>query len=229
MLRYLTGEGGSAAFHKDREPCCTDRRLRLFAVACCYDVRDFCEELFPLVLAAEKFADGEIKESTLRKRWSTRGASYGHSRIYGDDYTGSAATAMAHCADPDLRAGFVAEQCATAFGLHAGGGQAGFRAAKDCAHLRQASLLRCIFGNPYQPPPPVRDFGGLMARDWLLWNSGTVPKVAQRIYADRSWDAMPVMADALEDAGCSDATILGHLRAPGPHARGCFALDLLLG
>jgi hypothetical protein len=40
---------------------------------------------------------------------------------------------------------------------------------------------------------------------------------------------MPVLADALEDAGCGDAELLGHLRGPGPHARGCFALDLLTG
>jgi hypothetical protein len=49
------------------------------------------------------------------------------------------------------------------------------------------------------------------------------------VYDGRAFDRLPVLADALDDAGCADAELLGHLRAPTPHARGCWALDLLLG
>jgi hypothetical protein len=64
---------------------------------------------------------------------------------------------------------------------------------------------------------------------WLAWNDGTVVRLAQAIYDGRAFDRLPVLADALEDAGCTDAGILGHLRGPGPHVRGCWAVDLLLG
>ena len=64
---------------------------------------------------------------------------------------------------------------------------------------------------------------------WLLWNDGTVRKIAQAIRsADRMAD-LPVLADALEDAGCDDADLLAHCRGPGPHVRGCWVVDLLLG
>lgn len=68
-----------------------------------------------------------------------------------------------------------------------------------------------------------------IAESWLSWNSGTIPKFAETIYADRAFDRLPVLADALEEAGCDDTGLLSHLRGPGPHARGCWVLDLLLG
>ncbi|MBY0522733.1 MAG: hypothetical protein K2R98_05020 [Gemmataceae bacterium] len=64
---------------------------------------------------------------------------------------------------------------------------------------------------------------------WLDWSSGTVRKLAQVIYEQRTFDRLPILADALEDAGCSDADILTHCRQPGEHVRGCWALDLILG
>ena len=54
-------------------------------------------------------------------------------------------------------------------------------------------------------------------------------KLAQGIYDDRAFDRMPVLADALEEAGCYDADILAHCRQPGEHVRGCWVVDLLLG
>jgi hypothetical protein len=83
-------------------------------------------------------------------------------------------------------------------------------------------LLRCIFGNPFHPQP-------VLDSSILAWNGGTVPKLAQAVYEERAFDRLPVLADALEDAGCADAELLGHLRGPGPHVRGCWAVDLLLG
>jgi hypothetical protein len=48
-------------------------------------------------------------------------------------------------------------------------------------------------------------------------------------FAEGAFDRLPLLADALEDAGCSDAEILSHLHSPGPHVCGCWALDLVLG
>jgi hypothetical protein len=53
--------------------------------------------------------------------------------------------------------------------------------------------------------------------------------LAEGIYADRAFDRLPILADALEDAGCDAAELLTHFRGPGVHARGCWALDLVLG
>jgi hypothetical protein len=90
------------------------------------------------------------------------------------------------------------------------------------AHCRlQCDLLRDVFGNPFRP----------VAADpaWLRWNDRTVVKVARAIYEERAFERLPVLADALEDAGCTEEAILAHLRGPGPHVRGCWALDLLRG
>jgi hypothetical protein len=57
----------------------------------------------------------------------------------------------------------------------------------------------------------------------------TATAIAQQIYDSRDFSAMPILADALQDAGCEDATILDHCRGPGPHWRGCWAVDLVLG
>jgi hypothetical protein len=64
---------------------------------------------------------------------------------------------------------------------------------------------------------------------WLAWNHGTVPAIARRIDNERAFGDLPILADALEDAGCTDPDILGHCRGPGPHVRGCWAIDRVLG
>jgi hypothetical protein len=88
---------------------------------------------------------------------------------------------------------------------------------------RQADLLREIFGSlTFRPSPPLPPA-------ILAWNTGTVAKLAQAIYGERAFDRLPILADALEDAGCHDAAILAHCRGPGPHVRGCWCLDVLLG
>jgi hypothetical protein len=56
-----------------------------------------------------------------------------------------------------------------------------------------------------------------------------VSKLAQAVYEGRSFDRLPILADALEDAGCSAPELLGHLRGTGPHVKGCWALGLVLG
>jgi hypothetical protein len=85
----------------------------------------------------------------------------------------------------------------------------------------QADLLRDIFANPFRHT--TLDPG------WLIRNGGVVVKLAQGIYAERAFDRLPILADALEDAGCGDADILAHCRGGGEHVRGCWVVDLLLG
>jgi len=63
---------------------------------------------------------------------------------------------------------------------------------------------------------------------WLAWNDGTVRRVAAAIYGQRAFARLPVLADALEEAGCNNADMVTHCRGPGPHVRGCWVLDLLL-
>ncbi|QDT24413.1 hypothetical protein HG66A1_62450 [Gimesia chilikensis] len=66
-------------------------------------------------------------------------------------------------------------------------------------------------------------------RKWLRWNDGYIPQLAQEIYDNRDFERMPLLADALEEAGCKDEDILDHCRKHTVHARGCWVVDLLLG
>ena len=96
------------------------------------------------------------------------------------------------------------------------------RGAWEAERRVQVDFLRDLLG-----PLPFRPVAINPA--WLAWNDGTVPRVAQAIYDERAFDRMPVLADALEDAGCADRAILDHCRQPGVHVRGCWVVDLLLG
>jgi hypothetical protein len=82
---------------------------------------------------------------------------------------------------------------------------------------RQCGLVREIFGNPFRPVA--------VNPNWL---TSSVVGLALGIHEGRAFDALPVLADALEEAGCAEAEILGHCRGPGPHVRGCWVVDLLL-
>ena len=64
---------------------------------------------------------------------------------------------------------------------------------------------------------------------WLTWHDGLLVSMAQQMYDSRDFTDMPVLADALEEAGVTDTLLLKHLRGPGPHVRGCFAIDAILG
>jgi hypothetical protein len=85
----------------------------------------------------------------------------------------------------------------------------------------QCDLIRELFGCGWRRPPAAADA-------WLSWNDGVVRKLAQEIYENRDFEIMPLLADALEEAGCADAAILGHCREPRDHVRGCWVVDLLL-
>jgi hypothetical protein len=82
----------------------------------------------------------------------------------------------------------------------------------------QVLLLRDVFRNPFRP----------VTLD-PAWKTPAILQLAQSLYEERRFEDMPVLADALEEAGCQDAAVLGHCRGPGPHVRGCWVLDLILG
>jgi hypothetical protein len=82
----------------------------------------------------------------------------------------------------------------------------------------RAYLARCVFGNPFRP----------VAFD-LRWRTADVLGLARGIYDERAFDRLPLLADALMDAGCADEQVLGHCRSDGPHVRGCWVVDLVLG
>ena len=88
----------------------------------------------------------------------------------------------------------------------------------DLPPSTKTDLLRCIFGNPFHP----------ITHD-PTWLTSTVQQLANSIYQDRAFDFLPILADALEDAGCTNASILEHCRSESEHVRGCWALDLVLG
>jgi hypothetical protein len=82
-------------------------------------------------------------------------------------------------------------------------------------------LLREIFPNPFRE---VR-----IEPAWLRWSDGAVRHIAETINDEGDFARVPILADALEEAGCTDEHLLGHLRAGGPHVRGCWVVDLLIG
>jgi hypothetical protein len=120
----------------------------------------------------------------------------------------------------------------------------GQRARQACEPGLLAKLLRDVFGSPMRK---VRRVGAklyhrvktwpaerqprdlLFVRDWLGWQDGLAVKMAQEIEEERAWEQMPILGDVLEEAGCAEERILGHLRGPGPHVRGCWVLGLILG
>jgi hypothetical protein len=90
--------------------------------------------------------------------------------------------------------------------------------AQQKAQRIQAALVRCIFGNPFRP----------VAFD-PAWRTSDVLALARGIYDERAFDRMPILADALQDAGCTNEDILSHCRDTNtPHARGCWVVDLVL-
>jgi hypothetical protein len=107
---------------------------------------------------------------------------------------------------------------------------AGFRHGPPTPEQRaQAQLLRDIFGNPFRPSPPLPPAV-------LAWHDATVRRIAEGVYQD--W-RMPegtldtarlaILADALLDAGCDGEELIQHCRSEGPHVRGCWVVDLILG
>jgi hypothetical protein len=159
------------------------------------------------VQVAEGYADGLVPASRLFDTWRTVAADAGTPGRYGaDDPDDAPARLAARAASPDPW-----------YGARHAFYDPAWAEERDA----QCELVRDLLGNPHRPPA--------LDPAWLAWNDRTVLKIAHAIYADRHFEDLPVLADALEDAGCTDAAILDHCRRPGEHVRGCWVVDLLLG
>jgi hypothetical protein len=197
------------------------RKLRLFSCACCRLTWDLLSDLLlrQVVEVAERFAEGEAdKEELARAHEKARGALPPEKS---DHRETTAAFLARHVAEPRA---YAAAFYMTAYPVPRGGysdWNKGFDAAI-------CGLLRCVFGNPFRPSPPLPPAV-------LAFSDRLVPRLAQAIYADRLPDGtldpgrLGVLHDGLLDAGCQDTALLEHLRSEGPHWRGCWAVDLLLG
>ncbi len=189
----------------------SNRKLRLYACGTCRRfwglLRD--KRSRRAVEVAEQYADGLASYAKLK-------AGQGLARAVWQEL------AVDHWDAPWGTPEFWARQ--TAAQAAAAAGREAWQAAWAVADEHQGGhpdTLREVFGNPFRPVS--------LAPAWLAWEGGTVVKVAQAIYETRAFARLPVLADALEEAGCADGQLLEHLRGPGPHVRGCWALDLLLG
>jgi hypothetical protein len=201
----------------------SDRKLRLFACACCRRIWQLLRDgrSRRVVEAAERFVDGkahknEWRRATLQAKAVSEEL---HAKALSEETPASKARYYAAAAAflltlKNISPRGSADWAAAATYFHLGSTMATHEAA-------QAPLLRCIAGNPFRPPT--------VNPGWLRWNGGTLIQLAQVIYDERTFDRLPILADALEDAGCTDKDILTHCRSEGPHVRGCWVVDLLLG
>ncbi len=194
----------------------SDRKLRLFACACCRGIWGLLHRCGRnAVKVAECFADGNVDELELC------GARYELERV-GDNLVAAGrrstpANRAAYAATGDKPAYWApvaakhAERAADATGAPAG--------------PRQAALLRDIIGNLYSPRSIDQ-----------AWVTVDLRRLAKKLYRARrspsgglNGEILAMLSVALEEAGCTDESILAHLRSPGPHVRGCWVVDLLLG
>jgi hypothetical protein len=201
----------------------SERKLRLFGCACCRQIWDFLtdQRCRTAVEQAERYAEGLASKRSLtpvrvEARQAVRKANaYWRRRAFHaclklvEDKAASAVAAVA------AQNAFRAVQYSR--GMH------------QAARGTQAALLRDIFG-----PLPFRAVH--IAPSLLTKNDSLLPQLARAAYENRSLPAgtldearLLVLADALEDAGLTDAEVLGHLRSGGPHVRGCWVVDAVLG
>ena len=205
----------------------TDRKLRLFACACGRQAWNPFVPRFAVraTAAAEAFADGKIDPAAL-------------ARVYELARRAIAAIAPDRTADPGyLPHVLYAAMCAVTPDARRGAdaaARAAVRAAVDAPFggsiqvpnlpgareelAAQADLLRDIFGNPFRE----------VAFD-PAWRTSDALALANAMYSNRDIGAMPILADALQEAGCDDEDVLSHCREPREHVRGCWVVDLLLG
>lgn len=189
----------------------SDRKLRLFAVACCRRV-SCCWSKDPqrtLLEMVELFAEGLTPWESV-SAWSNYNA---------DECPVLEAAAEA---GPYLPSFVInSSQLAACWAAHPVGNQRGtseFHARAIAERSSQARIVGCVFGNPFRP----------ITID-LAWLTATVVSVASCIYSEKAFDHLPILADALEEATCDDPDILAHCRGLGLHQRGCWVLDLVLG
>jgi hypothetical protein len=169
----------------------SERKLRLFACACCRRLQHVVEDARNLaaVEAEEWYADGRVPKRDFKK--ARKAACLGWLTSFEPfDEALEAVQALTRWEAPSRR-------------------------------RQLADLLREVAGNPFRPVA--------LRHLWRVWEGGTVVKLARAIYDGRRFEDLPVLGDALEDAGCADEAVLAHCRGPGEHVRGCWLLDGLLG
>jgi hypothetical protein len=190
----------------------SERRLRLFAAACCRRVLTDSDywRLEPVVSWAECYADGSVPLSEAARFTGEVDWALG-TECEALNHLGAALDLIASTPFPlmvaNQIAGTLAECRHTKDGPEAGAEE---------VHA-QSNLLRDIFGNPFRP----------VSFD-PCWRSADAVGVARGIYEDRAFDRLPLLADALMDAGCDDEQVIGHCRGDGPHVRGCWVVDMVL-
>jgi hypothetical protein len=197
----------------------TGRKLHLFACACCRRIWHLLHDRSKKVVElAEGRADGSATEEEVRA------AVEANQGIRLDAVATNGVAAVGWFTDKDIVRGVSMitgnAACCVAMKQVPGIRTSEWEAFKEAEEAEQAKLFRDIMGNPYRP--------ATISPKWLKWNDAIVPKLAHAIYDVRRFSDLPVLADALEEAGCTDADILNHCRQPGEHARGCWVVDLLL-
>ena len=189
----------------------SDRKFRLFLCACCRSMWHLLldSESRHIVELAEQFADGLATKGDLEQ---ANGPAW-NAALYADGLPAKYAERMAVWSariDPAERTLALV--------------QGELMKIKQLGQEvpRVALLFRCIFGNPFHPPSPLPE--GVLA-----WNDATVRRIAEGIYEERAFERLPILADALIDAGCEQEELIGHFRLEEPHVRGCWGIDLILG
>ena len=192
-----------------------DRKLRLFAAACCRHVwLRIPIAVKDAIQAVELFVDGRLGSDVFRV------ATIYHPPVAGDESNESGGQISRLMRGIGYFNGSLwhADHVAAIDDLSRACAELGTRYPFERTRNVHADLLRDIFGNPFRPVTFDE-----------TWRTTTARQLAQQMYDSRDFSAMPILADALQDAGCENADILDHCRGPGPHVRGCWVVDLVLG
>lgn len=189
-----------------------ERKRTLFACACCRRIWRLLNDTRSrrAVEVAELFADGLASEEQRQEAFSAAWAVNAHPRDFARQPSSLYFAAIA--------AWLAVGKCTGATSRAAGVAAAHHAGDENAERREQAHLLRDLFGNPFRPlgiSPSCR--------------TASVVAQARSIYDERTFDRLPILADALEEAGCTNPDVLEHCRALGPHVRGCWVVDLILG
>jgi hypothetical protein len=240
MLNFLRSKG-------------SERKLRLFACACCRRIWsslkqkrsrnavEICESYADNRTTSEKMHSAYLKaeDAFARVQWAAES----------DIETSPAKAAIRLGCGSNFSPYWAADWAAATVGVKArekdyklrqrassGNGQVEpweqynptYLAARTAEELVQVLLLHDIFGNPFRPSPPLPP-------TVLTWNDSTVRRIAEGIYDERripegTLDSarLAILSDALLEAGCDNEELIAHCRSPGPHVRGCWAIDQIL-
>jgi hypothetical protein len=231
MLEFLRAERQAARSQAGR------RRLRLFAAACCRRATPLLTDPRSLraLEVAERMAEGQATPAQVARALRDADDARFTFTAAGQRAAGPAGIILAARREAAAKAveaalnSSVREAAArasswvamTAAYTMAESGRPAAHKVERAELAAQAPLLRCLFGNPFRRSPRI-------APAVLAWEGGAARRLAEAIYAARRFEDLPVLADLLEEAGCAESDLLGHLRGPGPHVRGCWALGLLL-